>query len=105
MIRQPHIWWQSFACKRPLAKVVIALLQIPASAAIVEQCNKACSLQKTKLQNRQTADRGGKLAIVAYNVKDDKENVDGDGASGCTAPFQKHSQVIDNLPSIHDQKR
>jgi len=60
--------------------------------------NSACSLQKTKLRNRLTTDRSGKPAIKAYNAKDDEESVDGDGASGCTAPFRNIVALLTTRP-------
>jgi len=39
--RNPQSWWMSFAPARQLTVVAAILLSMPATAAIVERCNKA----------------------------------------------------------------
>jgi len=42
---------------------------MPATAAIVERCNKSMALQKTKMRSRLSSSRAAKVAIVAYNLQ------------------------------------
>ena len=65
----PQLWWSSFASSREIAKVAVILMNMPATAAIIERCNKAYAVTKTKSRNRLTPKRGAKLAMVSYNMK------------------------------------
>jgi len=67
--RHPDRWWQSFVPNRQLSLIARILLSMPATAAMVERCNKAYSVQKTKSRNRLLPGRAGKLAKVSYNLQ------------------------------------
>ena len=67
--KNPARWWTSFAPTRALSKIACILLSMPATAAMVERCNKAYSAQKTKGRNRLTPTRAAKLAKVSYNLR------------------------------------
>jgi len=67
--RHPDRWWQSFVSNRQLSLIARILLSMPATAAMVERCNKAYSVQKTKSRNRLLPGRAGKLAKVSYNLQ------------------------------------
>ena len=42
---------------------------MPATAAMIERCNKSYALTKTKQRNRLSSERAAKLAMCAYNLK------------------------------------
>ena len=67
--RNPQSWWMSFAPARQLTVVAVILLSMPATAAMVERCNKAYASQKTESRNRLLSLRAAKLASVSYNLK------------------------------------
>ena len=67
--QNPACWWQSFAAKRCLSTIAVILLSMPATAAMVERCNKAYAGQKTKSRNRLLSERAAKLASISYNLK------------------------------------
>lgn len=66
--RQPEAWWKSVAPQRQLTTVAIILMSMPATAALIERCNKAYAVQKTKVRNRLIPTRAAALASVAYNL-------------------------------------
>jgi len=65
----PARWWTSFASTRTLSKIASILLSMPATAAMVERCNKAYSGQKTKCRNRLLPARAASLAKVSFNLR------------------------------------
>jgi hypothetical protein len=65
----PARWWTSFASTRTLSKIASILLSMPATAAMVERCNKAYSGQKTKCRNRLLPARAASLAMVSFNLR------------------------------------
>ena len=65
----PDCWWSAFAPKSHLAKGARILLSMPATSAIIERCNKAYAMQKSKQRNRLTTARAAMLSVVAYNLK------------------------------------
>jgi len=67
--QNPHLWWLSYASSSALAKVASILLTMPATAAIIERCNKAYAVVKTKTRNRLSPGRASTLAMVSYNLK------------------------------------
>lgn len=66
--KSPERWWMAFAARSSLKKIAVSLLSMPATAAIVERCNKAYANQKTKSRNRLMPERAAKLAVVSYNL-------------------------------------
>ena len=64
-MQKPDCWRSTFAQKSHLTKSALILLSMPASAAIIERCNKAYAMQKSKTRNRLTPARAGKLSVVA----------------------------------------
>jgi hypothetical protein len=84
----PAIWWQTIAAKRPMANVARNLLNMPASAAIVERCNKSYALQKTKLRNRLTSDRAAKISITGHNLKN-RRKVESDASKNSPTDARK----------------
>jgi len=65
----PACWWSSYASSRALTKVAVILLSMPATAAVIERCNKTYAGTKTKNRNRLLSSRAAKLSIVAYNLR------------------------------------
>jgi hypothetical protein len=65
----PARWWAAFFPGSDLGSIAQSLLSMPATAALVERCNKTYACQKTKVRNRLSADRAAKLAMVAYNLQ------------------------------------
>ena len=65
----PQLWWFSYVSSRELSKVAHIVLSMPATAAVVERCNKAYASTKSKSRNRLSCTRAAKLAMVAYNRK------------------------------------
>ena len=45
------------------------LLSLPCTAAMIERCNKAYAIQKTKSRNRLLPQRASKLAMVSFNLR------------------------------------
>jgi len=68
----PECWWSTFASNSHLSKSARILLSMPATSAIIERCNKAYGMQKTKTRNRLSPTRASKLAVVSYNLKVNK---------------------------------
>jgi len=66
--QSPDRWWLSFGFASQLLKAAVHLLSMPATATIVERCNKAYASQKSKVRNRLTPERAAKLAIVSFNA-------------------------------------
>jgi len=60
--QNPHLWWLSYASSSALAKVASILLTMPATAAIIERCNKAYAVVKTKT-------RTGCLLVVLQHLQ------------------------------------
>jgi len=69
IMASPCLWWESFGKRRPLCSTAVALLNMPATAVIVERCNKSMALQKTKIRSWLSSSRAAKVAIIAYNLK------------------------------------
>ena len=67
--QNPRCWWSAFAAGSHLSKVARILLSMPATSAIIERCNKAYGMQKTKARNRLSSTRASKVAMVSYNLK------------------------------------
>ena len=65
----PQLWWSSYVSSRELSKVARIVLSMPATAAVIERCNKAYASTKSKSRNRLSCTRAAKLAMVAYNRK------------------------------------
>jgi hypothetical protein len=67
--RWPTSWWMSFAAGCEISKVAAILLSMPATAAIVERCNKSYATQKSKSRNRLLPGKAAKIASVSFNLK------------------------------------
>ena len=61
----PQLW----RSPRQMSKVACIVLSMPATASVIERCNKMYASTRTKLCNRLTCSGASKLATVAYNPK------------------------------------
>lgn len=63
----PVSWWKGICSSSPLSKIAVRILSAPTTSAASERFFSKFSFIHTKLRNRLTTDRAGKLTYISYN--------------------------------------